>query len=430
MTRGNIKSLAYVLSGGEGERLLPLTSDRTKPAVPFAGNYRVIDFVLSNLHHSGAREIYVLTQYEHHSLVNHIKRGWEPRFGLGGDGNLEVVAPTLKREGGHLTIGYKGTAGAVVRNISRVGKYNPAVVDVFNGDHVYFMDISEMNEFHLDNKADLTISAVPVRRDVAARNFGVLVVDSKNQIIGFQEKPEDPIPISGNEEFCFASMGNYAFNPDILLEELSSDSKKQYADAGRKHLGFEEPDKYSSHDFGMNVIPAMLRRGRRILAYDFRSNLVPGAVENERGFWRDIGSLDQFYKANMEMRDIVPPLNLYNPDWPLLTYVESPQPAKFVGMATAWNSLISNGCIISHSNVDRSVIGYNTRLEGATILDSVLLGYTCVKPGAEIRKAIIDRNVIVPAGIQIGVNQEEDRARGFTISSGGITIVPKGYNFC
>jgi glucose-1-phosphate adenylyltransferase len=429
MTRGNVRSLAYVLSGGEGERLLPLTSDRTKPAVPFAGSYRVIDFVLSNLHHSGIREIYVLTQYEHHSLNDHIRRGWQPRFGLGGDGNLEVIAPTLKREGGRLVMGYKGTAGAVTSNISRVRKYHPQVVDVFSGDHVYLMDISEMNEFHLDNGADLTISAVPVRRERAARKFGVLVVDSKNQVIGFQEKPEDPSPIPGDEEFCFASMGNYVFKPGVLLEELEEDSQKLYVGPKKKHLGIEQPGKYSGHDFGMNVIPAMLRRGRRIYAYDFRSQLVPGAVENERSFWRDIGDLDQFYIANMEMRDVVPPLNIYNPDWPLLTHVESPQPAKTVGMSGIWGSLVSNGCIISGGNVSDSILGYNTRLEGASVIESVLLGYSCIKPGAEIRRTIVDRNVIVPAGVKIGFNQDEDRARGFTISSGGITVVPKGYRF-
>lgn len=429
MTRGNVRSLAYVLSGGEGERLLPLTSDRTKPAVPFAGSYRVIDFVLSNLHHSGVREIDVLTQYEHHSLNAHIKRGWAPRFGLGGDGNLDVVAPTLKREQGRLVMGYKGTAGAVESNMSRIRRYNPQVVDVFSGDHVYLMDISEMNEFHLDNTADLTISAVPVRRDLASRTFGVLVVDSKNQVIGFEEKPVNPSPIPGNEEFCFASMGNYVFNPGVLLEELEADARKQYVEGVRRHLGVEEPEKYSSHDFGMNVIPAMLRRGRRILAYDFRNTLVPGAVEDERGFWRDIGGLDQFFDANMEMRKVVPPLNLYNPEWTVLTHVEVPQPAKYVGMGTPWGSLISNGCIISGSNVSDSVLGYNVRLEGANVIESVLLGYTCVKPGAEIKRAIVDRNVVVPAGVKIGFNQDEDRARGFTISEGGITVVPKGYRF-
>lgn len=430
MTRENVRSLAYVLSGGPGQRLLPLTSNRTKPAVPFAGSYRVIDFVLSNLHHSGIREIYVLTQYEHHSLTDHIKRGWEPRFGLGGDGNLGVVSPTLKIENGVESIGYKGTAGAVAGNKSRIKHGKHGVVDVFSADHIYLMDISEMNAFHLDNCADLTISAVPVKRDLASRTYGVLVVDSKNRVIGFEEKPENPSSIPGDEEFCYASMGNYAFNPKVLLQELDKDSKKEYVDPDMRSRVFEYPERYSTHDFGFDVIPAMLRGGRKIMAYDFKERLVPGAVENEKGFWRDIGNLDQFYEANMEMRATLPPLNIYNPDWPLLTYTETPQPAKFVGMATARDSLISNGCIISNSNVDKSVLGYNVRLEGAKVMSSVLFGDNCVGSGAEIKNSILERGVCVPEGeIRIGFDQDEDRAKGFTVSPGGIAVVPKGYKF-
>jgi glucose-1-phosphate adenylyltransferase len=196
MVRSNIRSLAYVLSGGEGQRLFPLTSNRTKPAVPFAGSYRIIDFVLSNLHHSGVRKIYVLTQYEHNSLRRHLKFGWEPRFGLGGDGNLEFVPPTLRYDdSGNKQMGYNGTAGSVSSNSPLITSSDPEVVDVFSGDHVYLMNISDMNQYHLDNGADLTISAVPVRRDVAAGTFGVLVVDSQNRVIGFQEKPENPSQI-------------------------------------------------------------------------------------------------------------------------------------------------------------------------------------------------------------------------------------------
>ena len=431
MSRSN--SLAYVLSGGEGTRLHPLTKNRTKPAVPFGGSYRVIDFVLSNLHHSGIRRIYVLTQYEHTSLHEHINSGWKPRFGLGGDGVLEIMPPVLKRlDDGSLSIGYRGTAGAIANNSNIIENWTPEFVDIFSGDHVYLMDVSKMNDYHLDKKADLTISTIKVRKEVAAKNFGIVAVDKNLKVVGFEEKPENPTPLPGDEDFCLASMGNYTFNPKTLLEELEMDSAKEYSEDRSKIA--QNPSRFSSYDFGFDVIPAMLRKGRKIFAYDFTEELVPGAVDDERGFWRDIGNLDQFYDANMEMRQVTPPLNLYNSKWPVLTYVLSPQPAKFVGAekdypGVALESIVANGSIVSHSNVQRSVLSYNCHVEGAQIYDSILLGDNVVQPGSLIRRAILDKNVIVPKGETIGVDLEKDLSRGFTISQGGIIVVPRGYKF-
>ncbi|MBU1201729.1 MAG: hypothetical protein KKA51_04460, partial [Nanoarchaeota archaeon] len=259
--------------------------------------------------------------------------------------------------------------------------------------------------------------------------ISVEIFNKNWQVIGFEEKVENPTTIPGNEKMCLASMGNYAFKPSVLLEELVKDDNKKLTKDKEQIL--KNPEKYTSHDFGFDIIPSMLRNEKKIFAYNFGDHLVPGAKEKERGFWRDIGNIDQFYKANMEVKDIEPLLNLYNEEWKVLTYIEQPAPYKNVGEGTRFaNSIAANGVITSHASIDRSVISYRTQIEkGAHVEDSILLGYDYIDEGAIIKRAIIDRNVHVPKGETVGVDRKKDLARGFTVSPGGITVVPKGYEF-
>jgi len=418
----------YVLGGGPGIRIKPLTDKRAKPAVPFGGNYRVIDFVLSNIYHSGLRKIFVLTQWESTSLERHLDDGWRPRFGTGGDEFLRRLGAIM----GEQREWYKGTANAIYQNVRYIKEHEPNLVDVFGADHIYLMDISQMNDFHLEKESDLTISAVAVKRELAAGEYGVLVVDDKWQLIDFEEKPLDPTPMPGNNEYCLASMGNYAFKPDVLLEELMKDAPKNTPRSSNGEIDYPNikkyPEKFSSHDFGFDIIPAVKRAGKKIFVYNFRDNRVPGMSEKEIGFWRDIGNLDQFYEANMEMRSVEPPLNLYNKEWPVLTYVEFTQPAKFIIGGKALESIVANNVIVSNSLVERSVISYNVQLENSHIEDSILLGNNYVEE-AIIKRSIVDKNVKVPKGEKIGVDSIKDKKRGFEISGKGVTVVPRDYKF-
>ncbi len=420
MTR--INSLAYVLGGGRGERLGPLTESRAKPAVPFAANYRVIDFVISNLYHSGIRKVLVLTQYNSESLHRHIKLGWDRKFGLGGDQFIE----TMPARQNQFADWYMGTADAIYQNAHFIDKERPNIVNVFGGDHIYLMDVSQMNDFHVGNNADLTISAIPVKRDTAAKALGVLEVDSKGRLVGFEEKPTDPKPIPGNEDYCLASMGNYTFKPSLMKEVLGRDAQKESSSRERVR---ENPIKYSTHDFGFDIIPSMLEQGKVIFVYNFSDNNVPGISQNERGFWKDIGTTLEFYNTNMMMRATVPPLNLYNSEWTVQTFVESHQPVKTVGIG-ALDSIVSNGTIISNSKVERAVISYGVRInDGSDISDSILMGYNEIGEGVVLKKVIVDRGVKIPNGTQIGVDSKLDDLRGFTNNGHGISIVPKGYIF-
>lgn len=420
--------LMYILGGGKGERLHPLTRDRAKPAVPFGGNYRIIDFVLSNMYHSGIRKSCILTQYESRPLHRHIKHGWYPRFGIGVDEFILTLPATKSQTGGW----YRGTADAIIQNKYLIEDEEPDIVDVFGGDHIYVMDISQMNNFHLEKEADLTISAIPVKRDLAARRYGVIVADTNGIVSAFEEKPENPTPMLGKDEYCLASMGNYAFRPDVLLEELAKDADKKTS------FDIEaisaNPDNLSSHDIGFDIIPLMLRAGKKIFVYNFMENSVRGEPQKEKCYWRDIGDLDQFYEANMEIRSAEPPLNLYNPKWLILTNVESHQPTKFIGCkgeaGRTLDSIVADGVIIKHANVERSVLSYNIKIEDdAQVTDSILLGYTEVGKGVIIKDSIIDRGVKIPEEEKIGIDKNKDKDKGFTISPKGITVVPRNYVF-
>ena len=402
-------ALVMILAGGEGKRLFPLTQDRAKPAVPFGGRYRIIDFVLNNFINSGFFKIKVLTQYKSDSLNKHITKGWVLSPFL----NQYVdLVPAQMRTGG---LWYQGTADAVYQNAFHIRDEDPEYVCVFGGDHIYKMDVYQMLRFHKSNYADLTISAIPIPVS-EAHEFGIIEVDDNWRLIGFVEKPQTPPkPMPNNPDFCLASMGNYIFNKDILLDALEEDAKI----------------KESNHDFGKNVIPMLLKQGKRVFIYNFNDNDFPGMTEREKGYWRDVGCIDAYWQANMDLLDYEPELNLYSKEWPIRTFNYNYPPAKFiwqegdrVGMAT--NSMVSEGCIVSGGTISRCILSPKVKINSfSQVSDSILMENVNVGRYSDIRKAIIDKNVDIPPYTQIGVNKDEDIARGFYVSEGGVTVVPK-----
>ena len=403
-------TLAMILAGGEGKRLYPLTKDRAKPAVPFGGRYRIIDFVLNNFINSGFYKIKVITQYKSDSLNKHISRGWQLSPFL--DQYIDLV-PAQMRTGNDW---YRGTADAVYQNKLHIIDENPEYVCVFGGDHIYKMDVFQMVKYHKKNKADLTISGIPVPIELAPE-YGIMEVDENWRLINFVEKPKErPRTIPGNPDMCLASMGNYVFGKNVLLEVLEEDAR------------IEE----SKHDFGKNVIPMMLSQGKNIKVYNFNDNEFKGMTEKEKGYWRDVGTIDAYWQANMDLIDYQPVLNLYSKDWPLRTFNYNYPPAKFIwqeqdriGMAT--DSMISEGCIVSGGTLSRCVLSPEVRINSySQVTESILMENVNIGRYAEIRRAIIDKNVDIPPYTKIGVNREDDIARGFYVSEGGITVVPKG----
>ena len=404
------KSLVMILAGGEGKRLYPLTRDRAKPAVPFGGRYRIIDFVINNFINSGFYKLKILTQYKSDSLNKHIARGW-PLSPIVGH-YLDLV-PAQMRTDGHW---YKGTADAVFQNLNHIYDEEPDYVCVFGGDHVYKMNINLMLQYHKKNSADLTISAIPIPIE-QAYEYGVIEVDENWQLTGFVEKPKGkPKAIPGHPDKCLASMGNYIFNTDILINEVSKDAEIEN----------------SHHDFGKNVIPQMLSDGKKIYVYDFTRNEFEGMEESERGYWRDVGTVDSYWQANMDLLDYDPELNLYSKGWPLRTFNYNYPPAKFIweegeriGMAT--NSMVSEGCIISGGSISRCILSPKVRINSfSNVTNSILMENVNVGRHSEIKRAIIDKNVDIPPYTRIGFDKEEDIARGFIVSEKGITVVPKG----
>lgn len=403
-------ALVMILAGGEGKRLYPLTKDRAKPAVPFGGRYRIIDFVLNNFINSGFFKIKVLTQYKSDSLNKHITRGWALSPFL----NQYVdLAPAQMRTGSEW---YRGTADAIYQNVFHITDEDPDYVCIFGGDHIYKMDVSQMLDYHKEKKADLTISAIPIPIE-EAHEFGIIEVDDDWKLTNFVEKPKTaPKSIPGNPNMCLASMGNYIFNKNSLLKALEEDEKI----------------KSSNHDFGKNVIPMMLNEGKRIYVYNFNENVFPGMSDRERGYWMDVGSIDAYWQANMDLLDYDPELNLYSQAWPLRTFNYNYPPAKFiweegerVGMAT--NSMVSEGCIVSGAGLSRCVLSPKVKVNSfSQISESILMENVEIGRHSRIKKAIIDKNVIVPPNTRIGFNREEDEKRGFHVSPNGVTVVPKG----
>lgn len=403
-------ALVMILAGGEGKRLYPLTKDRAKPAVPFGGRYRIIDFVLNNFINSGFYKIKVLTQYKSDSLNKHITRGWALSPFL----NQYVdLCPAQMRTGNDW---YRGTADAIYQNIFHITDEDPRYVCIFGGDHIYKMKVSQMLDFHKEKKADLSISAIPIPIEEASE-FGIMEVDDNWRLVNFVEKPQTkPKSIPGHPELCLASMGNYIFDKEILLDSLNKDANIET----------------SHHDFGKDVIPMMLNEGKNIYVYNFSSNSFPGMAPAEQGYWRDVGSIDAYWQANMDLLAYSPELNLYSKEWSLRTFNYNYPPAKFVweegdrvGMAT--NSMVSEGCIISGGGLSHCVLSPKVRINSySSVTDSILMEQVEVGRYSQIRKAIIDKNVVIPPHTKIGFDREEDLKRGFHVSAGGVTVVPKG----
>jgi glucose-1-phosphate adenylyltransferase len=395
--------LVIVLAGGVGERLSPLTQDRAKPAVYFGGPYRIIDFALSNCINSGLRRIFIATQYKSLSLNRHIRQGWS--IVSEELGEFVEILPPQKRVGEQW---YQGTADAVYQNLYSIVREEPRYVVVLSGDHVYKMDYMKMLRCHEDKEAAVTLAAIEVPLE-DGRRFGIVAVDPDDRVTGFLEKPADPPSIPGHPGMAMASMGIYIFNHEALVRALETD-------AGR-------PD--SVHDFGRNIIPSLIDEGR-VFAYPFYD-------ENKKvaKYWRDIGTLDAYYEANMDLCQVNPEFNLYDPEWPLRTYMPQAPPAKFV-FAEEWrrgeaeDSLISQGCIVSGSRIHGSILCPNVRVHSfCTIDESILMPGVRVGRHARVRRAIIDRDVHIPRGAMIGYDLEEDRRR-HTVSEGGVVVVAAG----
>jgi glucose-1-phosphate adenylyltransferase len=401
--------LVMVLAGGEGKRLYPLTLDRAKPAVPFAGRYRIIDIVLSNFVNSGLNKIKVLTQYKSASLEEHIARNWRLAPIL--DQFIEAI-PAQQRTG---KTWYRGSADAVWQCQHVILDEQPELVCIFGGDHVYKMDVRQMIAFHKDVQAHASVAAIPVPRE-EARDFGVIEVNDSGRIVAFHEKVENPPSMPGDPSRCLASMGNYIFRKDVLLRELQDD----------EHI--EE----SRHDFGHDILPRLVKQGAMVFAYDFATNVVPGEEGHNRGYWRDIGTIDAYWQAQMDLIEIHPQFNLYNFRWPLRTGATHDPPAKFVfrdeaqarvGIAT--DSMVSHGCIISGGRIHRSVLGVGCRVNSfSEVEESVLFERVRVGRHAKIRRAIIDKDVEIPSGTVIGFDREADRQR-FHVTESGTVVIPK-----
>ena len=391
-----------ILAGGRGERLYPLTRDRAKPAVPFGAIYRIIDFTLSNCLNSGIRRIYALTQYKSTSLQRHIQLGWNILSAPLGE-FIEAV-PAQQRIDEHW---YQGTADAIFQNIFTLQMERPDLVLILSGDHIYKMDYRKMIAFHLEKGADLTVAAIRMDRNLS-KEFGVIEVERDWRIIGFQEKPEEPKTLPGDPGGILASMGIYVFNTEVLVRRLIEDARSE-----------------SSHDFGKDIIPRMIGKDQ-IFVFDFRQGDCCGT-----GYWRDVGTIDAYYEANMDLISVTPQLNLYDAQWPILTQQPISPPAKTVWMeegrmGTALNSIISNGCIISGGNVKRSILSPNVTVHSfAEVEGSILLEGVDVGRNAKIKKTIIDKEVQIPQGMEIGYHLDED-AKRFTVTDSGIVVVPKG----
>ncbi len=402
--------LTMILAGGQGKRLYPLTKDRAKPAVPFGGRYRIIDFVLNNFVNSGFYKIKVLTQYKSDSLNKHISRGWNLCPSI--DQYVDLVPAQMRTDGNW----YKGTADAIYQNKNQITDENFSHVCIFGGDHIYKMDVRQMLNYHIEKNADLTISAIAIPIELASE-YGIIEVDDDWRLQNFIEKPKTtPKHIPNDPTKCLASMGNYIFKPQKLIEELEYDAI----------------DEESSHDFGKNIIPNMLKNGSRVYIYNFSSNTFQGMLPAEQGYWRDVGNVDSYFMANMDLLNYSPELNLYSEQWPLRTYNYNFPPAKFIWdederVGVAKNSLVSEGCIISGGTISGCVLSPKVRINSySSVVDSILMENVTIGRHSQINRAIIDKNVDIPPYTEIGYNKEEDIKRGFYVSQGGITVVPKG----
>ena len=395
--------LGIVLAGGEGKRLMPLTADRAKPAVPFGGSYRLVDFVLSNLVNAGFLRIAVLTQYKSHSLDRHITTTWRMSTLLG---NYVTPVPAQQRLGPRW---YTGSADAILQNFNLIQDENPKHILVFGADHVYRMNPDLMYQQHLQTGSGVTVAAIRVPRQ-SASEFGVIELESDGLTIkAFHEKPKDPPGMPGNPDWSLVSMGNYIFRRDALEDALISDSQ----------------DLDSRHDLGSNIIPAMTKSGLA-KAYDFANNVVPGETSRDKGYWRDVGTIDSYYEAHMDLVSVHPIFNLYNRNWPILTNPPSLPPAKFSENGRAFDSIVGAGSIIAGGELKNTVASYDVHVGKDAVIDgAVLMPSVRIGDGAKVRNAILDKNVTLEPGASIGFDPQLDQER-FTISDNGIVVVGKG----
>ena len=399
--------LSIVLAGGEGKRLMPLTVDRAKPAVPFGGSYRLIDFALSNLVNAGYTSIAVLTQYKSHSLDRHISQSWRLSSMLG---QYVAPVPAQQRRGKQW---YQGSADAIYQSMNLIIDERPDYIVVFGADHVYRMDASQMVAAHVESGADVTVAGIRVPREEAFA-FGVIKTGADGVTIEeFLEKPAEPPGLVDSPDESFASMGNYVFTAEALVEALEKDAH----------------DEGSRHDMGGDIIPMLVNQGRAAV-YDFKRNDVAGSTTRDRDYWRDVGTLDSYHEAHLDLVSAVPIFNLYNDQWPIFTSHHQLPGSKFVHGASVRDSIVCAGSIVSGATVDETVIGVHSYVaDSASVQRSVLLDNVRIGKGAVVRNAIIDKNVVVPDGCLIGIDPDEDRRRGFTVSDSGVVALGKGHRF-
>ncbi len=401
-----IRVLGIVLAGGKGTRLYPLTRERAKPAVPFGGKYRIIDFVLSNFINSGIYSVYVLTQFRSQSLLQHLSEGWQ----FGGLLKTQFVIPVPAQMRSPGETWYQGTADAIYQNINLVEQSDPHVVAIFGGDHIYRMNITEMIEYHIQNSADVTVAAIPVPRKEASE-FGVIETAPDGHILAFHEKNPNAPTMPSDPERVYASMGNYIFSTRTLLRLLHDDAA----------------DESSNHDFGRNILPKLAGKSE-MFAYDFQNNRIPGEPPDAAPYWRDVGTIDAYYEANMDLRAVKPALNLFNREWPVRTTSYPDPPAKFTfdeenRRGQAIDSIVSGGCILSGGMVRNSVLGRGVRVHaGAVVEECVILDNCDIGRRAKIRRAILDKNVRVPEDAMIGYDVERDRAHRYVTESGIVVV--------
>jgi len=382
---------------------MPLTEQRSKPAVPFGGKYRIVDFVLSNFLNSGVMAMYVLVQYRSQSLIEHLRRAWR----IGGrikEHFITVVPPQMKARGGW----YEGTADAVYHNLNLIRDFGPDLVAVFGADHIYRMDINQMIQFHRKKQAEVTVAALPVPLH-AAKGFGIIEVDREGLVTGFEEKPKQPKPMPKDPEQAYSSMGNYIFDADLLIKVLEEDASKP-----------------GSHDFGRDVIPGLIKQ-HRVVAYNFQDNIVPGTKPyEEQGYWRDVGTLDAYWQAHMDMLGTTPLFDLRNEAWPILSDTFDGPTASF-GRVTIEDSFVGQGSLVTEATIRRSVIGRNVQIEhGAEVDECVILDGAKIGAKARLHRVIVDRFNVIPEAAEIGFAPDRDRKQFATMTKSGLVVLPRG----
>jgi len=407
-----LRVLGIVLAGGKGTRLYPLTRERAKPAVPFGGKYRIIDFVLSNFVNSGIFSIYVLTQFRSQSLLQHLSEGWQ--FGGMLKSNFITNVPAQMRS--ETESWYQGTADAIFQNINLVEQSDPHLVAIFGGDHIYRMNIATMIDYHMAKQAEVTVAAIPVPRNQAVE-FGVIEAAADGRIMAFHEKKANAPTMPGDSSRVYASMGNYIFSTRTVLDLLTTDAK----------------DPSSRHDFGMDILPK-LAGSAPMYAYNFEANRIPGEAEDSAPYWRDVGTIDAYYEANMDLNHVKPELNLYNREWPVRSTSYPDPPAKFVfdednRRGEAIDSIVSGGCILSGGLVRKSVLGRGVRVHTGAVVEGCVIMDNCdIGRHAKVQRAILDKNVHIPANTEVGFDLEADRARGCHVTESGIVVIGRQHS--